>query len=99
MHRIREIENLHNVIHTCLSEKVNSSDLDKFLVLLEEETFDFDLRGFNAKILTHFFNDGQLIDREISEEIMVKFLTNNKKTLEKLSLEYIKKLNCNKHEK
>ena len=99
VHRIREIENLHNVIHTCLSEKVNSSDLDKFLVLLEEETFDFDLRGFNAKILTHFFNDGQLIDREISEEIMVKFLTNNKKTLEKLSLEYIKKLNCNKHEK
>ena len=99
VHRIREIENLHNVIDTCLSEKVNSLDLDKFLILLDEETFDFDLRGFHAKISTHFFNNGQLIDREISEEIMVKFLTDNEKTLEKLSLEYIKKFDLNKHEK
>jgi hypothetical protein len=99
VHRIREIENLHNVICTCLSEKVNSLDLDKFLVLLEEETFDFDLRGFNTKILTHFFNDGRLIDREIPENTMMKFLTDNEKELEKLSLEHIKKLDLNKNEK
>ena len=99
VHRIREIEKLPNIIRTCLSEKVNSIDLDKFLILLEEETFDFDLRGFNEKILAHFFNDGQLIDREISEKTMIEFLTDNEKDIEKLSLEYLEKLNLNKNEK
>ena len=99
VHRIREIEKLPNIIRTCLSEKVNSIDLDKFLILLEEETFDFDLRGFNEKILAHFFNDGELIDREISEKTMIEFLTDNEKDIEKLSLEYLEKLNLNKNEK
>jgi hypothetical protein len=91
VHRVKEIENLNNIIRSCISESVNPSDLDKFLVLLEEETFDFDLRGFNKKILEHFFNDGNLIDREIPESLMMEFLTNNKELLEKISLEHVNK--------
>jgi len=92
VHRIREVENLPKIIRKCLSERVNSEDLDRFLVLLEEDTFDFDLRGFNSKILEYFFHGGKLIDREISDELMTSFLNNQKELLEKLALEHIKKL-------
>ena len=94
VHRVREIENLPKIIRNCLSEQVNSEDLDKFLVLLEEDTFDFDLRGFNSKILQYFFHDGKLIDRKISRESMIEFLNKEKESLEKLSLEHIKKIEC-----
>ena len=93
VHRIREIEKLPELIRTCLSEKVNPEDLDRFLTLLEKNTFDFDLRGFNTEILEHFFQGGYLLDTEISESQMKEFLENNKSMLEKLSLEHIKKIN------
>lgn len=93
VHRIKEIEKLPELIRTCLSEKVNPEDLDRFLTLLEKNTFDFDLRGFNTKISQAFFHGGYLVDREISESQMKEFLENNKSLLEKLSLEHIKKIN------
>ncbi len=93
VHRIKEIEKLPEVIRTCLSEKVNPEDLDRFLTLLEKNTFDFDSRGFNTKILDHFFHGGYLVDTEISESQMKEFVENNKSLLEKLSLEHIKKIN------
>jgi hypothetical protein len=93
VHRIKEMEKLPELIRTCISEKVNPEDLDKFLTLLEKNTFDFDLRGFNTKIMEHFFHGGYLVDTEISESKMKEFLENNKSMLEKLSLEHIKKIN------
>ena len=92
VHRIREIEKLPELIRTCLSEKVNPEDLDRFLTLLEKNTFDFDLRGFNTKIQEYFFQGGYLLDTKISESQMKEFLENNKSMLEKLSLEHIKKI-------
>ena len=81
------------LIRTCISEKVDPKDLDKFLILLERNTFDFDLRGFNTKIKEHFLHGGYLADTEISESQMKEFLENNKSVLEKLALEHIKKIN------
>lgn len=92
VHRVKEVENLPKIIRSCISEQVNPTDLDKFLILLEEETFDFDLRGFNSKIMEYFFNDGNLIDREIHESSMMSFLTDNEKSFEKLTLEHVNKL-------
>tara|TARA_B100000953_G_scaffold136448_1_gene112890 strand:+ start:915 stop:2453 length:1539 start_codon:yes stop_codon:yes gene_type:complete len=96
VHRIKEIEKLPELIRTCLSEKVNPEDLDRFLTLLEKNTFDFDMRGLNTKILEHFFQGGYLLDTEISESQMKEFLADNKSLFEKLSLEYIKKINESK---
>ncbi len=92
VHRVKEIEKLPEIISNCLSEKVHASDLDKFLVLLHKDTFDFDLRGFHSKIMEYFFNGGKLIDRDISESLMIKFLEDEKESFEKLSKEHIKKM-------
>ena len=93
VHRIKEIEKLPELIRSCLLERVNASDLDRFLTILEEDTFDFDLRGFTTKIEEYFFHDGNLLDTTISESRMKKFLENNRALLEQLSLEHIKKIN------
>ena len=93
VHRIKEIERLPELIRSCLLERVNASDLDRFLTILEEDTFDFDLRTFTTKIHEYFFHEGNLLDTTISESQMKKFLENNRALLEKLSLEHIKKIN------
>ena len=93
VHRIKEIEKLPELIRTCISEKVDPADLDKFLILLERNTFDFDLREFDTKIKKHFLHGGYLVDTEITESQMKEFLENNKSVLEKLALEYMKKIN------
>ena len=93
VHRIKEIERLPELIRSCLLERVNASDLDRFLTILEEDTFDFDLRGFTTKIEECFFHEGNLLDTAISESQMKKFLENNRVLLDQLSLEHIKKIN------
>jgi hypothetical protein len=93
VYRIKEIEKLPEIIRTCLSTKVNSKDLDKFLTLLEKDTFDFDLRGLNTKVADHFFRGGFLVNTEIPESRMKEFLEENKEILEEISLEHIKKIN------
>jgi len=93
VHRITEIEALPELIKQCLEEKVHPIDLDKFLLLLEKNTFDFDLRGFNTKIKDHFFYSGFLVNTPITESQMNSFLQNNDELLKKLTTEYIKKMN------
>jgi hypothetical protein len=93
VNRIKEIEKLPETIKEGLLTKVNVDDLNRFINLLEKNTFNFDLRGFNTKILEHFFHNGILIDTEISETQMNEFINNNKKSLKLLSSEHIKKMN------
>ncbi len=92
VHRIKEIEKLPELIRQCLEEKVEPKDLDKFLHILEKNTFDFDLRGFNTKIKNHFYFGGYLVDTKITETQMNSFLKNNTELLKQLANEHIKKL-------
>lgn len=94
VHRVKEMEKLPETIRSCLSEKVHVEDLDKFLVIIEKNTFDLDLRGFNTKIQDYFYHGGYLVDTEISSKQMQKFLEENKSILEILSDEHIKKINA-----
>ena len=92
VHRIKEIERLPELIRQCLEEQVDSRDLDKFLQILEKNTFDFDLRGLNTKIKNHFYYGGYLINTVITEKQMNSFLKNNEEHLKQLTEEHIKKI-------
>jgi len=96
VYRIKELDQIPERMQKCLSEKVCEQDLDEFLNLLEEETFDFDLRGFYSKIHDYFFLGGTLHDREISEQQMSDFLKNENESLVTITSEYIKKLKSRK---
>ena len=53
---------------SAMQKGVNPSDLTKYLKLLEENTFDFDMLGFSATFKENFYHDGNLFDVEISEQ-------------------------------
>jgi hypothetical protein len=91
--RIRSMNNLSVVIRKALETKVDVSDLDKYLTLLEENSFDFDWFGLLVEIRKHFYFGGDSIDTEITQTQMVSFLHKNNDVLTKLTKEYLKKLN------
>lgn len=92
VHRIKEIEELPRVIRSSMQKEVNPSDLAKYLKLLEENTFDFDMLGFSATFKENFYRDGTLFDVEIPEQQLQDFLIEQKSTLDKFVLEHIKKI-------
>ena len=91
--RVKSIHDLSNAIAESLKKKVLASDLDKYIVLLEKNTFSFDSYDLETKQHNEFFYGGNLIDVEISDSKMLSFLEKNKSQFQKLSEEYIKKIN------
>ena len=96
VHRIKTLEELPSAIRLSLETKVDPTDLDKYLVFLEKQTFEFDLSGFTSKYHNHFYYGGHLVDVEITMEKMKSFLEENKIELEQVAEEHIKKI---KHSK
>ena len=90
--KLNSLEDLPNVIRNCFKTKVDSNDLDRYLTILEKNSFDFDFREYEIKEANYFRYGGNLHDTEITEEKMKSFLNNNQKYFRILSTEYIKKL-------
>jgi len=89
---VKSIVDLPQIIRKSLQKKLDPSDLDRYLIFLENNSFDFDLVGFFLKYQNSFYLGGNLLDNEISTSKMEIFLDNNKLELEKFALEYIKKI-------
>ena len=93
VHRIREIENLPNIIKIALKKKVSVSELDKYVQYLEKNTFTFDRMMLSTKLNKLFYRGGILIDVYISVKKMELFLKENKEILENLAEKHIEKIN------
>jgi len=90
MHRIKNLEELPDTILSALKTKVNLTDLNRFVEVLEKATFDYDSHIFdnehNPIFKTLFSNV------EISESKIKSFLDHNQKTFESLAFEHLKKI-------
>lgn len=91
--RVRDIEELPNLIREAIQTKVNPSDVDHYINLLEKNTFDFDILGFSATFKEQFYHGGNLLDVIIPEEKLKNFLEEQKESLEIFTLEHIKRIN------
>jgi len=91
--QLNNIEHLPNLIRESLQKKVSSDDLDKYLKILHENSFDFNPMDFENKYNAFFYYDGHYLDVDISESKMKDFLEKNKVTLDKLASEFEKKIN------
>ncbi len=91
--KLTSIEKLPELIRESLEKKVNSEDLDKYLTILHDNSFDFDIMDFDNRYNEFFYYDGHYASVDISEDKMKDFLEENKVTLDKLASEYEKKLN------
>jgi len=92
VYRLKSLEDLPNAIRQSLQKEVIPSDLDKYLTLIENNSFDFDIAAYENKELKHFYAGGILVDVEISSSTMKSFLDENKSIFDTLSSEYVKKL-------
>ena len=90
MYRIKNLEELPDTIRTALKTKVDLTDLNRFVEILEKASFDFDSHIFNNE---HNPTSKTLFSNvEISESEMKSFLDHNQKTFELLVFEHLKKI-------
>lgn len=65
---------LPSAIITGINKQIEPDNLDKFLIFLDKNSFDFDLFGYFFIEKKEFFYDSVLIDVEIKESKMKNFL-------------------------
>ena len=92
VYKLQSIEELPAAIRSSLRTKVNSSDVDKFLNLLEANSIDFDLGEFSSDCLKYFYHDGNLLNVEISEEKVKQFIKKYESPFDMLADEYVNKI-------
>ena len=73
--------------------KINSDDLDKYLSVLEQNSFDFDLKEYEIIESNFFRYGGNFHDTVITDEKMNLFLEKTSSYFKILSKNYISKLN------
>lgn len=92
VHRLKSIDDLPELIRSSIKEYVDPTYLDKFLVLMEQNSFDFDMLGFENQRSQFFYAGGILSDVKISTSKIKEFLKQNEKEFNLLASEHIKKI-------
>ena len=92
---VNEINELPQLIRKALQTKVNPNELDVYVQSIMENLFEFNYMDYIKQYDNTFHRDGNLVDVLIDDKTMKKFLENNKSTFDKISLEYIKRINSN----
>ena len=90
--KLTSIHDLSKTIHFSLKKIVNPSDLDKYLILLDDQSFDFDLLEFEMKEHDYFYYGSILADVDITTKKMEAFLEQNQSQIDLLSSEFEKKI-------
>ena len=90
--KLDSIENLPNLIRNGLDMTVEANDLDRYLTILDEHSFDFDLKGYEMREANFLRYGGSFQDTIITNEKMKIFLDETKNIINPLVDEYIKKL-------
>lgn len=94
--KIENYLDLPCAIKDALSSKVDVNDVDKYLLVLEKNWFDFDWFGFGMLVKDFFYYNGTLVDVEISESKMNDFLEKHQDKLKNLVLSHIEKIHDSK---
>lgn len=89
--RLQNIEQLPNIIRNSLTKKASLSDLNNFVNLMDQNSFDFDIRELWEDSFNDLWYEG-ILDVEITEEKMNQHLNKHKIKYEKLVSEHIKKI-------
>ena len=90
--KVKDLESLPQLIRNALKQKVNAIDLERFLTILKENTFEFDMVEFASIIANKFYRDASSVDVEIDESEVKEFIKNNIELIEILSSVHAKKI-------
>jgi len=90
--KLNSYDELRDAIKQCIKTNVEPNYIKKYVDLIEENSFDFDILDFQMKYLNQFYFSGNLVDVSIDEKQMELFLSDNEQILQKLASEFIKKI-------
>ena len=89
---LNDIKTLPQLIQKQLNIKFDLDDLNRYVSILEKNSFDFNWSGFDSLAHHILFYDGFLADVEITDDQMNNLLNSYSKQLEVLAEEHIKKI-------
>ena len=92
VHQIKTLQELPDAIKTSLKKKVNISDLNNYLNLIESNSLEINLLDLGIKFDSIFHHNGFLVDVEIPIDKMQSFLEKHRNSFEKLAAEIVKKI-------
>lgn len=92
VYKINSLEELPKTIRVALQAKVEAGDVDKYVTMLENNSFNFDFIEFDTKIHNWFYYEGNLVDIDIPIKKMEEFLIEHKSKFELLVNEHLKKI-------
>ena len=90
--KVTNFDELSTTISLSLNKQILPDNLDKFLIFLDKHSIDFDFFGYFFIEKKEFFHDAVLIDVEIKESKMQKFLEKNSKLFEIIGKQLIKEM-------
>ena len=92
VHKIKAIDELPYAIKTSLKKEVKSSDLNYYINLIEENSFELDFDSIDSDFDSNFHYGGFLADAEIPIEKMRLFLERHSADFDKIAAECVKKI-------
>jgi hypothetical protein len=92
VHKVDNVEDIPKIIRKCLNDKVNVDDLNNYINLAEENSFECDIFDIYSTVNKLFYEDGVSSNMNISDKNMEYFLNGKKMILEKIAKEHIKKI-------
>jgi len=94
---VKDISTLPKLIRDSLKIKPNVNDLDKYVTLLEKNSFKFDWMNFGVLFKNEFYHQGGLVDVDISENKIKTMFKNLESNFQELTKAHINKINNQKH--
>jgi hypothetical protein len=91
-YRIQNLEELPKIIRKALQNKVNLSDLGKFVKMMDENTFELSFFKITTAFAYKFGFKGPMIDAELPISEVESFLNDFKSEFNLLGEEHIKKI-------
>ena len=92
VHQIKTLDELPDAIKISLKKKVNISDLNNYLNLIEFNSFETDILDLSLEFDDIFHYNGFLVAGEIPIDKMQSFLERHSNSFEKLATEFVKKI-------
>ena len=99
VYRVKNIEELPQLIRTVLKTKVEPSKLNEYINLIDQNSFEFNFTNLQNKILLTFYRKGFLVATRVPMKELNSFLEENRKEFEILASEHIKKIQQHKDNK
>ena len=92
INKLNSYSELKQGIMESLKTKVEAKFVLKYLEILNENSFDFNILGFETSYQNTFYMNGNLVDIEFNQLDFEKFLNEHKTELESVAKEFNKKI-------